>query len=249
MNRHQIKGDFDRDGFVVVREFLTTKEMDELCENLDRYIREVVPGLPSSSAFYVDRARPETLKQMQQMGCDPFFDGYRAHAKWTALADALIGEPAEAQQPEWFNKPPGTDTPTPPHQDNFYFCLKPPNVVTLWLALDSVDEENGCLRYAAGSHKTGIRPHQPTEMLGFSQGISDYCPHDQSHEVAIHLKPGDLVAHHGATIHRADANRSTKRNRRSFAMVFRGISCQRDDNAYARYEAALHKQHERMGIA
>jgi len=40
---------------------------------LDRYIRDVVPTLPDGDAFYQDRSRPETLKQMLHMGCDPYF--------------------------------------------------------------------------------------------------------------------------------------------------------------------------------
>eukprot|EP00913_Durusdinium_trenchii_P035264 g32994.t1 len=215
---------------------------------LDRYIAEVVPTLPDSAAFYQDRSRPETLKQMQHMGCDEFFEQYRGNPAWKELANALIGEPADAQQPEWFNKPPGTEHPTPPHQDNFYFCLKPPNVATLWLALDVVDGENGCLRYVAGSHAHGVRPHGPTEVLGFSQGISDFNDNDRQAERAIHLQPGDLVVHHGNTIHRAEPNRSADRQRRAFAMVFRGESVRRDVEAYARYEEAYKKQHEMMGL-
>ena len=249
MNIGQYKSLFDRDGFVAIRQFLPAAELQELTDNLDRYIRVVVPGLPVTAAFYQDRQRPETLKQLQHMGGDPFFAQYGQQPRWQTLAAALVGEAVEAQQPEWFNKPPGTDHATPPHQDNFYFCLRPPNVVTLWLALDAVDEENGCLRYVAGSHRLGIRPHAATAVIGFSQGISDYGPMDQSQEQAIHLQPGDLVAHHGGTIHRADANRSAARNRRAFAMVFRGKSCQRDEAAYARYLAALNAQHQRAGLA
>jgi phytanoyl-CoA hydroxylase len=183
------------------------------------------------------------------MGGDPFFSKYRRQPSWNELAAALVGEAVEAQEPEWFNKPPGTDHATPPHQDNYYFCLRPPNVVTLWLALDPVDEENGCLRYLPGSHRQGIRPHAATTVVGFSQGISDYGPLDKAREQTIVLAPGDLVAHHGETIHRADANRSAARNRRAFAMVFRGVSCRRDEAAYARYLAALQQQHQRAGLA
>ena len=182
------------------------------------------------------------------MSVDPFFDAYRKNARWTELATELIGEPSASQQPEWFNKPPTTNHPTPPHQDNFYFCLKPPNVATLWLALDPVDEENGCLRYVPGSHLRGIRDHNPTKVLGFSQGICDYGSEDDSREVAVTLAPGDLVAHHGETIHRAEPNRSANRHRRAFAMVFRGESVQRDDDAYARYEASLKLQHNQLGL-
>jgi phytanoyl-CoA hydroxylase len=239
---------YDRDGFLIVREFLSEEELSELSEELARYIRDVVPTLPASAAFFDDPARPETLKQLQHMGIDSFFGAYRTTAKWTELATELIGEPSAAQAPEWFNKPPGTNHRTPPHQDNFYFCLKPPNVATLWLALDPVDEGNGCLRYVPGSHLKGIRDHNPTKVLGFSQGICDYGAEDESREVAITLAPGDLVAHHGETIHRADPNGSAARQRRAFAMVFRGESVERDDDAYARYEASLKQQHSQLGL-
>ena len=236
-------------GFVIVRQLLANDELAELRENLDRYIRDVVPTLPEGDAFYQDRSRPETLKQLQRMGCDPFFRDYAQHPKWAALAEALVGEPVTVDQPEWFNKPPGTQHVTPPHQDNFYFCLAPSNVVTIWLALDPVDAKNGCLRYVAGSHRRGFRPHSKSAILGFSQGITDYSHEDFAREVAIPLQPGDAVAHHGMTLHRADANMSLIRHRRSFALVFKGASCQRDEAAFARYLASAREQHQELGLA
>src|SRR5262249_35090022 len=154
----------------------------------------------------------------------------------------------EAEQPEWFNKPPGTNHVTPPHQDNFYFCLTPPNVATIWLALDNVDAENGCLRYVRGSHLGGFRPPAKSKILGFSQGITDDAPDDFTREVAILLKPGDAVVHHGMTIHRADANHSATRHRRSFAIVFKGVSCRRDQAAYDRYLASARQQQQALGL-
>ncbi|RLT04279.1 MAG: phytanoyl-CoA dioxygenase family protein [Planctomycetota bacterium] len=242
------KQHYDRYGFVIVRQLLGETDFTELKENLDRYIRDVVPGLPDGDAFYQDRSRPETLKQMQRMGGDTFFLNYMQHPKWTALAQVLVGEPVTADQPEWFNKPPGTNHVTPPHQDNYYFCLAPSNVVTIWLALDPVYAENGCLRYVDGSHQRGYRTHAKSQILGFSQGITDYSPEDFTREVAVPLQPGDAVAHHGMTIHRADANLSSTRHRRSFAMVFKGVSCQRDEAAFARYSAAARDQHQELGL-
>jgi len=244
----QEKQAYDRDGFVVVRQLLPADQLKELTDNLDRYVAEVVPTLSDEHAFYQDPAHPETLKQMQHMGVDSFFMNYSSQPVWNALAEALVGEAVEAKQPEWFNKPPGTDHATPPHQDNYYFNLKPPNVVTIWMALDHVDDENGCLRYVPGSHLEGVRSHDATAVLGFSQGITDYGALEEAKEVPLHLAPGDVVAHHGNTIHRAEANRAATRNRRAFAMVLRGESCRRDEQAYARYEAALKSQHDAMGL-
>src|SRR5258708_26682619 len=104
---------FDRDGFVIVPQLLTPEELANLCAHLDRYVREVVPTLADRAAFYVDKSRPETLKQMQHMSSDPFFRDYVKHPPWVALAEALLGEAAQAQEPEWFHKPPRTESPTP----------------------------------------------------------------------------------------------------------------------------------------
>lgn len=243
-----LKAAFDRDGFVIVRSFLPPDDLAALRAQLERYITEVVPTLPDADAFYVDRSQPATLKQLQHMGGDPFFRDYPNHPRWRALARDLMGEEVVGQEPEWFNKPPGTTSPTPPHQDNYYFNLTPPLVLTIWLALDPVDEENGCLRYVAGSHHRGVRPHGRSNVLGFSQGLLDFGPEDTAREVAVCLQPGDAVVHHGNTIHRAEPNRSRARNRRAFAVVYKSPRCRRDEEAFARYAAALREQHQQLGL-
>ncbi len=58
---------YDADGFLALRQFLPTDEFGQLEANLDRYIRDVVPGLPDADAFYQDKARPDTLKQLQNL--------------------------------------------------------------------------------------------------------------------------------------------------------------------------------------
>jgi phytanoyl-CoA hydroxylase len=248
MSADDSRSRFERDGFVVVRQLLPPEELAQLNENVDRYIHHIVPHLPDADAFYEDRKRPDTLKQLQRMGQDAFFASYGRHDRWVSVAESLLGEAAIAEQPEWFNKPPGTNHVTPPHQDNYYFCLTPPSVLTIWLALDDVDAENGCLRYVAGSHQRGFRTHARSKILGFSQGIADYTADDFTREVAVPLRRGDAVVHHGMTIHRADANLSSTRHRRSFALVFKGVSCQRDEAAFVRYQASAREQHQQLGL-
>jgi phytanoyl-CoA hydroxylase len=236
-----LKERFEEDGFLIIPQFLEGVEFAEVCENLDRYIREIVPTLAPEHAFYQDRSKPETLKQLHYMGRDAYFEAYRTTPKWVDLAESLLGEPVEAGEPEWFNKPPNTVHVTPPHQDNYYFNLVPANVLTIWVALDPIDEENGCLRFVRGSHKDGVRPHSRSSILGFSQHIADYDDL-KADEVVVKLNPGDASVHHANTIHRADANVSTERNRRAFAMVMRGGSCEIDEEALARH-TALAEQH------
>ena len=100
MGSNEFKSVFDRDGYGIVRQFLPPADFADLTANLDRYIREVVPTLPDQHAFYVDKARPETLKQMQHMDLDPYFREYSRHPLWVSLARTLLGEDVQAQAPE-----------------------------------------------------------------------------------------------------------------------------------------------------
>jgi phytanoyl-CoA hydroxylase len=240
MSYTQYRGAFERDGFVVVPRFLTGNEFDELKRNLERYISEVVPSLPATDAFYQDPNRPETLKQIHGMERDSYFEAMMSKRKWIELAEALLGEPCEYHGgPEWFNKPPCTEHPTPPHQDNYYLKYDPPLVLAVWLALEPIDAENGCLRYVPGSHTRGIRPHARSNVLGFSQAIVDWSSEDEATEVQVELEAGDAVVHHAQTIHRADANRSTVRHRRAYAHVLRAVRANADDAALSEHAAAL----------
>lgn len=238
---------FDRDGFAVVRDFVSTAELATLNRELQRYRSTVVPSLPDTHAFYVDRSRPETLKQLQQMEGDSFFAEYSRHPAWTELATLLLGESVKVRGCEWFNKPPNAPTPTPPHQDNAYFNLVPCRVLTMWLALEEINSENGCLRYVRASHLEGRRPHHRSGILGFSQELADFGPADEERTVAVELAPGDLVVHHGWTVHSADANHSC-RHRPAFAMVFEGQSCQVDQAGLETYRNGLNEQHASLGV-
>ena len=240
MSYQKYKESFDRDGFVVVPGFVTGDEFVELERNLARYIAEVVPGLPKTEAYYQDPNRPETLKQLQRLDRDPFFAKMIQQPKWLELAETLLGEVCEYHSgPQWFNKPPNTEHPTPPHQDSYYFKYDPPLALTIWVAMEPIDSENGCLRYVRGSHKRGVRPHDRSKVLGFSQTVTDWSPEDEAAEVQIELQAGDAVVHHSELIHRAEPNRSSTRHRRAYAHVIKAVRAKVDEKAQAEYNAAV----------
>ncbi|MBI84606.1 MAG: phytanoyl-CoA dioxygenase [Planctomycetaceae bacterium] len=236
----------EEDGFVTIPGFLSGERFEEILALVERYVTEVVPSLPPEQAFYQQDGKPETLKQIENM------EEYEPLRRWMYsgpfhdVATSLLGDPVHCNGIEWFNKPPASDHPTPPHQDNFYFSKQPPDVITLWLALDPVDEENGCLRYVPGSHREGSRQHQKTSILGFSQGIDGYDQQDQ--ETPVVLNPGDLVIHHCEVIHRADVNRSTRRHRRSLALVYQGANVKLDPVQWSVYRNQRKALYDEIGL-
>ena len=242
------RDEFQSEGFVCVRQLLDAQELDELETNLNRYISDVVPGLPASDAFFEVPDDTSTLKQMQYMQQhDQFFANFLVREDHVRLAEAVMGEPVEPINVEYFNKPPRVGKMTPPHQDGYYFCLVPNRAVTMWIALDVVDEENGCLRYTAGSHRDDLRPHGASEVLGFSQGLQDWGPADEEREVMRTLQPGDMLAHHSLTVHRADANKSDQ-TRRALGLVYYAQSAKVDPTAHQQYLDRMKNQHQTIGI-
>ncbi len=233
--------DFNNKGFVALPAFLDAQEIAEVRANLDRFIRDIVPGMPREHVFYEDKGDPATLKQLQGLARnDAFFHKLMFGGRFEQLARELLQDEVVGMNLQYFCKPPGIGKPTPPHQDGYYFMLDPCEAITMWLALEHVDEENGCVRYLPGSHRCGMRDHNRTTTLGFSQGIADYGRDGEAEkEIAIHAAPGDLLAHHALTIHRADGNQSPTRPRPALGFVYYAARAREDRTAKAAYQRKL----------
>ena len=230
---------FERDGFLALPSFYREEELLNIEDELERFIAERIPVLPPEHFFFEDKSNPSSLKQIQRLNEYESFFERMMNDKPKKLAQELLGEPVIGKNLQYFNKPPSLGKATPPHQDAYYFMIEPCQALTMWLALDPVDEGNGCVRYVCDSHKYGLRPHARTETLGFSQGISDYGDDDVENERACIASPGDLLAHHALTIHRADSNQSATRSRRALGFIFYGESAKEDAVAHASYQQKL----------
>lgn len=240
----ELKASFDQDGYVFIPGFLTDREIAELKGKLEVFIREIVPSMPAEHAFYEDRDDPASLKQMFHLSeYDPYFEKLLNGSKFGQMAEVLLGEKMAKGQVEYFNKPAGIGKPTPPHQDSYYFMLTPPQAITFWLPLEDVDQENGCLHYIKGSHLKGMRPHGKTATLGFSQGITDFGSGDDlENEVPVPARTGDVLIHHGMTIHFAGGNNSPDRSRRVIGFVYFGESAKEDAAAKEAYQKKLYEE-------
>ena len=121
--------------------------------------------------------------------------------------------------------------------------LKKHNAVTCWLALEKVDKENGCIHYVKGSHKQEYRPHGRSEILGFSQGVTDFGnDEDKKNTVKFEGKTGMFLMHDAKTIHFASSNKSSVRSRRAFGFVYHGVSSKHDVEKGKAYQKKLHDE-------
>lgn len=233
---------FEKDGYLSIKGFMSKSEIREINEKAQDFIRKIVPSMPPEHVFYENKADPSTLKQLQHMDqYDPYFEKLFHHKKITGLAELLLGNEVAGKNMQWFNKPPEIGKETPAHQDGFYFMLEPNEALTMWLAIDHVDEENGCVKYLPASHKKGMRPHGRTGVLGFSQGIIDYNADDLANEVPMIVEPGDLIVHHCLTIHRA-GNNTSKRTRKGLGFIFYSCEAKEDILKQQKYQDQLKEE-------
>lgn len=242
--KKQLVTQFREDGFVVLRGFLNESELSDVRDHLDKLIREKVPAMPPEKAFYEDYQDKSTLKQIQALyDEDELFHSMMFRSKFEELASVLLEDAVVGKNMQYFNKPPMIGKATPPHQDGYYFMLEPNEAVTMWLGLENVDEENGCVRYVKGSNNKGMRSHAKTQTLGFSQGISDFgTAGDKANEVWFDTKPGDLLVHHSLTIHRADGNNSKDRTRKALGFIYYAEKAKENSSAKKDYQEKLAKE-------
>jgi phytanoyl-CoA hydroxylase len=241
-NSRELQEEFDRDGYVSIPEFFDAAEIEAIRENKERFIRDIVPTMSETEVYYDDKDDPNTLKQLQNMGKrDPFFGSLlEPESKLSSLAEICLAEAVEPKNLQYFNKSPRISTPTPPHQDGYYFHLTPNLAITMWIALEGVAPEQGCVNYVRGSHQYGMRAHGKSGTLGFSQGILDFgIPNDLDNRESYPCKAGHIIAHHSLTIHWADANTSGDKSRQALGAVYFAKRCKIDERAKAAYQARL----------
>ena len=127
-------------------------------------------------------------------------------AAWSVARD-ILGDDLEYQGEHLIAKPPRLGAETPPHQDEaFWSGGLDYDSVSIWIPLQDVREEDGCLYFVPGSHATGVRPHRPVsnDPLCNSLELTD-APEELRNEP---MEVGSLSIHHCRTIHGAWPNTS-----------------------------------------
>lgn len=235
MNSQQAAAEFEANGFVRIEGFFAPADIDAIREALNRYVAEIAPHVPPEDrVLEADGKSVRNLWRMEKHS--PFFAELAGRIEIIDMVSGLVHGKPVLMAVESFCKPARVGSGVPYHQDNAYFCQSPPDVLTLWVAVDVTNQANGAVYYVPGSHSK-LLPHGPSGVQGNSIGLLSPPPQDAA-EVCAVLQPGDVVFHHSQTIHRSGPNASDK-PRRGLLLVFRGEHTQTDPLLKSQYEAAL----------
>ncbi|PSN68296.1 phytanoyl-CoA dioxygenase family protein [Corynespora cassiicola Philippines] len=113
----------------------------------------------------------------------------------------------------------------PPHQDSTFLYTDPPSAVGYWYALEDATASNGCLSFAAGSHKrtpiekrfvrTGTGDAEGTGFIDndgakFPNTVQQESGGEEEEYTMGEVKAGTLVLIHGNILHKSERNVSGK---------------------------------------
>lgn len=130
------------------------------------------------------------------------------------LVEPLIGPDIGLFASAFLSKEPHTGRATPWHEDSYFWdgrFDRMDAITTVWLALDPVDRENGCMKVLPGSHLDGASQYEfadPTEF-SFDRVVTGGV--DEAAAVHFELGAGECSLHDARIIHGADPNRSPRR--------------------------------------
>ena len=194
-----IKEEYDRDGYVIVRNVLDADLIAEAGGHVEWLMRNN-PG-----------RRPEQLWE-DLIPNDPFWVRLISDDRLLDVAQEFIGPDIALFASHYLSKPAGNGLPVLWHQDGAYWPLDPMEVVTLWLAVDDSTPENGCMRVVPGTQHLALQPAKPnTGVRNVLDSEIDPSFVDESKAVDVILRAGDLSVHHPNVIHGSNANTSPRR--------------------------------------
>ena len=144
---------------------------------------------------------------------DPRLLDFLLSAEPLDLVEPIIGPNIGLWSSHFISKDPYTGRETPWHEDSAFWNGRISSfdkIITIWLAIDPSDAENGCMRVIPGTHSNGFSDYHEVDMKynTFEKAIPNV---DESKAVNFELARGEASLHDSRIIHGAKANTSPRR--------------------------------------
>lgn len=190
---------YELNGYLIVRDFLSTEKIDELNLNYDNLRKKLAKQAQIAVSDY--------QKEISQIR-----DIWKYNEVFSTV---LLNDEIAKTAPLFFkdkscrllhdhiiNKPINNNGVVPWHQDYTYWPTDNPNGLSFWLSFSDLDKDSGVLEVIPKSHSWGEE-----KPVDFMNDKNDF-PEDNIKHLTV--KKGDLVILHALSWHRTSVNRSVK---------------------------------------
>ncbi|MHA6483436.1 phytanoyl-CoA dioxygenase family protein [Paenibacillus sp. strain BS8-2] len=229
---------YHKDGYLIVRGLLGSQEVAELFELAEESRRSSEKPVSKPNANSNDPLKDEfaTATRIHMLSrVNAAAERGMLNPRILDVTEALIGPDVYALQSMMFLNPPGKGG-QGWHQDSCYIRTHPDTLLGAWVALEEVDEENGCLWVVPGSNHEPVYPPDGIgggnvhaldsfsdlqavqnvsnindEVNTLSKVVAKYPP-----AIPVRMSAGDVLFFHSHLFHRSYPNRTKERYRRSY---------------------------------
>jgi phytanoyl-CoA hydroxylase len=227
---------FKSDGVIVIKNFISKLKANEIQNKLQDYLERNKFKLKGKDINYIN-GEVNSLHNIK----DKYFIDICKGRKVIDTCSKLLNTNVKFKHCEYFAKPAKIGLASPMHQDNYYWNLKNPNAVTMWIALTPATNKNGTLEYLIGSHKLGKVKHEASYAPGSSQKVNNLKKYRKFKKKSYNLSVGDCIIHHCEIIHGSQANKS-KMPRMGFTIQIMDKNTSVDKVAFMKYQKSLKYQ-------
>jgi ectoine hydroxylase-related dioxygenase (phytanoyl-CoA dioxygenase family) len=225
-------------GFAVLRNIIVKSDIDTLVAEAER-----VRGLANLNKLRDIHLVNGRLSSMHNLA--DYSDFYKFFIQSSIIQDFFYSvygsSSSKIFNSSFFAKPKRDGLETKAHQDNAYFCMDSPQIMTCWFPVNFSDSRNGTLYYYSKSDVLGNIPHSAEGNLGASMCINsshikNIAKKFVRHE--INLSKGDCVVHNPLVVHGSNANLS-EFDRKAFNFSIASSKAKRLKSLYQNYQNQL----------
>ncbi|GIN71823.1 SnoK protein [Bacillus sp. J14TS2] len=208
---------YQENGFVQVDNVLSTDEVAELRTFMDEVMnnksRSSIQTSEQDDAYYkVLNQRVNTWRDHGGMA------RFVLSERLAGMASQLIGNKGiRLFHDHALLKMPNDSKETPWHQDFPYWPMEEDGALSIWLTLDDVDKQNGCMKFLPKTHR--LKELNAVDLVDGHDIFKDVKGLDKDKAKTVPLKAGSCTFHHGLTLHSAYSNQTNK-PRRVLAIIF-----------------------------
>lgn len=229
--------EYQTNGFVRVDDFLDAAELEQWRVALDEAVEQrggIGPGglklptvderHPVDEAQWTDTSRAASGPYTQRLQLWRTHDHFRKVFLDPKLGEMVTKLGCQRGMRIWHDQTLIKEPWAPPstfHLDNVLWSFHHHESISIWVALDDVTLQNGCMNFIPGSHREAVGHHQDYERVPSGHAVRpgdgtffDRYPEWKARKaVPVEMKAGSCTFHNGLTLHGAGYNMTPGRRR------------------------------------
>jgi 2-oxoglutarate-dependent dioxygenase len=196
---------YRRDGVVPIGKVLDEAAVAEAKERIEALRQRDLLDNPA------EQIGKKSFRLLNVSSFDEWFKSIINNDNLLDAAESVLGPNVQLFQDNIFWKPPKQGAPSTWHQDNIWWAGDPPNMLTIWIALDDADASNGGVHYIPGSQTKLLEGELDLDdPNAYSHKLLSDDQVDGSRAISFTVPAGHAVMHHCQTIHGAPPNQSDR---------------------------------------